>query len=103
MELLSRVGLGHRLGHKPAALSVGEQQRVAVARALANCPLILLADEPTANIDLANQQNIIDLIRETAEEEQIALVLVTHAMEVADQFDRVVHLDEINDLTTTSV
>ena len=83
-------------------MSVGEQQRVAVARALANKPRLLLADEPTANIDTANQQNIIDLIRETAEEEQISLVLVTHAMEVADQFDRVVHLEEINELATTT-
>ena len=82
-------------------MSVGEQQRVAVARALANKPRLLLADEPTANIDVANQQNIIDLIRETAEEEQIALVLVTHAMEVAEQFDRVVQLEEINELTTS--
>ena len=71
-------------------------------RALLPRPELLLADEPTANIDTANQQNIIDLIRETAEEEQISLVLVTHAMEVADQFDRVVHLEEINELATTT-
>ncbi|MFP6750587.1 MAG: ABC transporter ATP-binding protein [Pirellulaceae bacterium] len=98
-QLLDRVGLADRMQHKPTAMSVGEQQRVAVARALANKPRLLLADEPTANIDAANQQNIIDLIRETAEEEQIALVLVTHAMEVADQFKRVVLLQDINDLT----
>jgi len=97
-QLLDRVGLADRMQHKPTAMSVGEQQRVAVARALANKPRLLLADEPTANIDTANQQNIIDLIRETAEEEQIALVLVTHAMEVADQFKRVVLLEDINDL-----
>ena len=99
ITLLERVGLGDRMQHKPTALSVGEQQRVAVARALANKPRLLLADEPTANIDAANQQNIVDLIRETAEEEQISLVLVTHAMEVAEQFKRVVLLDEINELT----
>jgi putative ABC transport system ATP-binding protein len=99
-QLLERVGLGDRMQHKPTAMSVGEQQRVAVARALANKPRLLLADEPTANIDMANQQKIIDLIRETAEEEQISLVLVTHATEVADQFDRVVHLEEINELAT---
>ena len=63
-ELLGRVGLGHRLTHKPAALSVGEQQRVAVARALVNRPVLLLADEPTANIDPAHQQQVIDLLRE---------------------------------------
>lgn len=95
-QLLSRVGLAHRLTHRPAALSVGEQQRVAVARALANRPRLLLADEPTANIDPRNQQTIIDLIRTTCKEENIALILVTHSMEVANQFSRVVPLDEIN-------
>lgn len=97
-QLLERVGLSKRSSHKPAALSVGEQQRVAVARALANQPKLLLADEPTANVDPANQQNVIDLIRETCREEQIALILVTHAMEVADQFDRVDRLEDINQL-----
>ena len=96
LHLLSRVGLSERVHHKPQAMSVGEQQRVAVARALANSPRLLLADEPTANIDPANQQNIIDLIRETASEEQISLLLVTHAMEVSDQFERIERLDEIN-------
>jgi putative ABC transport system ATP-binding protein len=77
-------------------LSVGEQQRVAVARALANRPKLLLADEPTANVDARNQQQIIDLIRETCAEEQVALVLVTHTTEVAEQFARVERLDEFN-------
>lgn len=95
-HLLERVGLGHRLTHKPSAMSVGEQQRVAVARALVNKPRLLLADEPTANIDPRNQQTIIDLIRGTCREENIALILVTHSMEVANQFDRVVRLEEIN-------
>ena len=61
--LLNEVGLGHRLGNKPQQLSVGERQRVAVARALANEPKLLLADEPTANVDPQNQQNVVDLIR----------------------------------------
>ena len=95
-HLLERVGLAHRLTHKPSAMSVGEQQRVAVARALVNKPRLLLADEPTANIDPRNQQTIIDLIRGTCREENIALILVTHSMEVANQFDRVVRLEEIN-------
>jgi ABC-type lipoprotein export system ATPase subunit len=95
-DLLDRVGLKDRLHHKPAALSVGQQQRVAVARALANRPKLLLADEPTANIDPANQQLIIDLIRTCCREEQIALLLVTHSMNVAEQFDRVVQLDQVN-------
>jgi putative ABC transport system ATP-binding protein len=94
--LLERVGLGRRLDHKPAALSVGEQQRVAVARSLANRPRLLLADEPTANIDPKHQQEIIDLIRETCREEEVALFLVTHSPEVARQFDRAEHLERFN-------
>lgn len=95
-RLLDRVGLGDRAHHKPRALSVGEQQRVAVARALANQPKLLLADEPTANVDPANQRNIVDLIRQTCREDGISLVMVTHAPEVAEQFDRVERLEEIN-------
>ena len=102
-DLLDRVGLKHRRAHKPAALSVGEQQRVAVARALANRPSLILADEPTANVDRANQQQIIDLIRTTCREEQVTLVMVTHAMEVAEQFDRVDRLDEINQVAAAAV
>ncbi len=95
-HLLDRVGLSHRLTHKPPMLSVGEQQRVAVARALANRPQLLLADEPTANVDSGNQQAVIDLLRETCREENVALVLVTHAPQVAKQFDRVENLEKIN-------
>jgi putative ABC transport system ATP-binding protein len=95
-QLLERVGLGHRLTHKPAMLSVGEQQRVAVARALANRPKLLLADEPTANVDAGHQQQIIDLMRDTCREEGVTLVLVTHTPEVARQFDRVEQLDQFN-------
>jgi ABC-type lipoprotein export system ATPase subunit len=98
-QLLHRVGLSQRASHKPKAMSVGEQQRVAVARALANRPRLLLADEPTANIDPKNQQAIIDLIRETCREEKIALIMVTHSTEVAGQFDRVERLEEINRAT----
>ena len=95
-NLLERVGLSGRLTHKPNQLSVGEQQRVSVARALANRPRLLLADEPTANVDPGNQQQIIDLIRRTCEEERVALILVTHTPEVASQFARVDRLEEIN-------
>jgi ABC-type lipoprotein export system ATPase subunit len=94
--LLQRVGLGHRLTHKPTMLSVGEQQRVAVARALANRPKVLLADEPTANVDTRHQQEVIDLVRESCRAEGIALLLVTHAPEVAEQFERVENLDHFN-------
>lgn len=95
-ELLDRVGLSDRLHHKPAGLSVGQQQRVAVARALANRPRLLLADEPTANIDPGNQQVIIDLIRECCREENIALLMVTHSTQVSEQFQRVVSLADFN-------
>jgi len=94
--LLDRVGLSHRLTHKPTMLSVGEQQRVAVARALANRPKILLADEPTANVDTRHQQQVIELIRESCRAERVALLLVTHANEVAEQFDRVEILEQFN-------
>lgn len=95
-HLLERVGLKHRLTHKPGMLSVGEQQRVSVARALANRPKLLLADEPTANVDARHQQQVVDLIRETCREENVALLLVTHAPQVAEQFERVEHLEQLN-------
>jgi putative ABC transport system ATP-binding protein len=95
-RLLDDVGLSHRLHHKPRALSVGEQQRVAVARALANQPSLLLADEPTANIDPAHQQQVIDLLRGACEKEKIAMLLVTHSPEVSSQFERVEELEDVN-------
>lgn len=95
-QLLERVGLGQRASHKPSMLSVGEQQRVSVARALANRPQLLLADEPTASVDSAHQRQIIDLIRETCREHRVALVLVTHSPEVASQFERVERLEQLN-------
>ncbi|MFO0921925.1 MAG: ABC transporter ATP-binding protein [Pirellulales bacterium] len=95
-ELLQKVGLADRMHYKPGALSVGQQQRVAVARALANRPQLLLADEPTANVDTTNQQKIIDLIRNVCREEKVALLLVTHSQEVANQFDRVEQLEKLN-------
>ncbi len=95
-QLLDRVGLSHRSGNKPSAMSVGEQQRVAVARALANLPAVLLADEPTANVDPQNQRQIVELIRDTCRDENIALIMVTHSMEVANQFDRIDQLAEVN-------
>jgi putative ABC transport system ATP-binding protein len=95
-ELLGHVGLGHRLHHKPNALSVGEQQRVAVARAMANRPKVLLADEPTANVDAGHQRQVIELIRQSCAEENVALLVVTHAAEVAGEFERVDQLDRIN-------
>lgn len=95
-ELLDHVGLSHRLSHRPGALSVGERQRVAVARALANSPKLMLADEPTANVDAANQQTILDLIRDACRQRNVSLLLVTHADRVAEQFDRVDELASFN-------
>ncbi len=98
-SLLERVGLGHRLRNRPAQLSVGERQRVAVARALANQPSLMLADEPTANVDAANQQAVLDMIRETCREQSVSLLLVTHSPQVAEQFERVERLAEFNRAT----
>lgn len=95
-ELLERVGLSHRLHNRPAQLSVGERQRVAVARALANRPSLMLADEPTANVDAANQQNVLDMIRNTCREQNVSLLMVTHSPQVAEQFDRVEQLAMFN-------
>ncbi|MCA9032015.1 MAG: ABC transporter ATP-binding protein, partial [Planctomycetaceae bacterium] len=95
-ELLERVGLKERLNHKPGQLSVGEQQRVSVARALANHPKLMLADEPTASVDMANQNVILDLLRDTCREHGVSLLLVTHSPEVAGLFDRVDQLSDFN-------
>ena len=100
LQLLDSVGLSHRLEHRPGQLSVGEQQRVAVARALANRPSLLLADEPTANVDLSNQQTILDLIRSACTADNVSLLLVTHSISVAEQFDRIERLEEFNTAAT---
>ncbi|HEX3725817.1 MAG TPA: ABC transporter ATP-binding protein [Pirellulales bacterium] len=101
-QLLDRVGLSHRLTHRPAMLSVGEQQRVAVARALANRPRLLLADEPTANVDSGHQQQIINLLREACQEEKVTLLIVTHTGEVAEQFPRVDRLEDFNQVVAVA-
>lgn len=95
-ELLRRVGLSDRMNYLPNQLSVGQQQRVSVARALVNRPKVLLADEPTANVDPANQDRIIELIQEACREESVALLLVTHSDEVSRRFGRVEQLSRIN-------
>ena len=95
-ELLERVGLGPRLNHFPRQLSTGQQQRVAVARALANRPKLVLADEPTGNLDPASAAEALGLIRETCRENGAALLLVSHDRDVLGQFDDVRDLAEIN-------
>ncbi|UWQ62036.1 ABC transporter ATP-binding protein [Leisingera caerulea] len=89
---LEAVGLGHRAGHFPAQMSGGEQQRVALARALAPRPAILLADEPTGNLDEANGQAVMDLLFGLRDRYGATLVMVTHAPELAARCDRVVRL-----------
>ncbi|SDS32747.1 putative ABC transport system ATP-binding protein [Opitutus sp. GAS368] len=87
--MLERVGLGHRLGHYPRQLSTGQQQRVAVARALANHPKLVLADEPTGNLDHKNARESLALIRETCRENGAALLLVSHDPAVLGTFEDV--------------
>lgn len=105
-ELLHKVGLSDRMHYLPSQLSVGQQQRVAVARSLANQPRLLLADEPTANVDPSNQKRIIDLIQNVCREESVAILMVTHSDEIASRFERVERLELINrafaDRTLTS-
>ncbi|THF83546.1 ABC transporter ATP-binding protein [Cohnella fermenti] len=93
--LLGRVGLGHRLNHRSHQLSQGEQQRVSIARALANRPALVLADEPTASLDGANAQIVYALLAEACESEGAALLLSTHDMELAKRTGRVVPIREL--------
>ena len=96
VELLGRVGLSRRLEYFPRQLSSGQQQRVAVARALANQPKLVLADEPTGNLDPENAAEVLALIRDTCKENGAALLLVSHDKSVLGQFEEIRDLSEIN-------
>ncbi|WP_316346961.1 ABC transporter ATP-binding protein [Desulfuromonas acetoxidans] len=91
-DLLGQVGLHHRLHHKPGQLSGGEQQRVAIARALVQKPQLLIADEPTGNLDSATSEEIYALLEQLHQDHQLTLVMVTHNRELASRMDRTVHI-----------
>ena len=91
--LLARVGLAERLGHRPAELSGGEQQRVAICRALANRPSVLLADEPTGNLDPETSARVFDMLLELVRETGLAALVATHNHDIAARMDRIVHLE----------
>lgn len=102
-SLLERVGLAQRLHHHPRQLSTGQQQRVAVARALANRPKLVLADEPTGNLDHKNAREALGLIRETCRENGAALLLVSHDREVLGQFEAVQDFHQLNTAASREV
>jgi lipoprotein-releasing system ATP-binding protein len=93
-ELLERVGLGHRLKHKPRELSGGEMQRAAIARAVVHNPRVLLADEPTGNLDAATGSEIVKLLRDLNRQDGLTIIMVTHNLEIAAEADRTVRLVE---------
>ncbi len=94
ISILKQVGLEHRLNHLPGELSGGEMQRVAVARSLMNSPRIILADEPTGNLDTKNAQNIFSLLREVSKDNNMTVLVATHNVRLGHQADRIIHLHD---------
>ncbi len=93
-ELIERLGLTERRNHLPSQLSGGQQQRVAIARAIINRPSIILADEPTGNLDKRNSEEVINMMFEAVRERKETLVIVTHEMDIAAMADRIIHLED---------
>jgi putative ABC transport system ATP-binding protein len=93
-ELLDLVGMGHRADHLPLKLSVGERQRVAIARALANDPMIILADEPTGNLDSVSAEGIFNLFARLHKERGVTIVLITHDPDLAARAQRIVRMQD---------
>lgn len=101
LSALEKVGLGHRIDHKPAEMSGGQQQRVAIARAIAQAPPIILADEPTGNLDSNSTKEIMQILRELHSEGR-TVILITHDNDIADQADRVIRISDgkiVDDMT----
>ena len=93
-DLLDRVGLSARLEHRPSEMSGGEQQRVAIARAVANAPRVLFADEPTGNLDPHTADHVFQALMQLVRATQVAMLIATHNMDIADRMDRRITLDE---------
>jgi putative ABC transport system ATP-binding protein len=94
IEILTNIGLGHRIHHLPANLSAGEKQRVAFARALVNGPKIILADEPTANLDSDNRDMVVGLLRRAVEEQNVSVIIATHDERIQRVADRIVRIED---------
>ncbi len=93
-EILEKVGMAHRMTHKPSEMSGGERQRIAVARALINNPKVILADEPSGNLDLKNSKNLVDLLLKLNEDFGNTFIIATHNPEIAQRTEKVLHMED---------
>ncbi len=94
IEILERLNLSHRLNHKPSELSGGEQQRVAIARAIINAPSVVLADEPTGNLDSKNTKNVMNILKELNENNSTTVIIATHDRSVAEYCRYILHMED---------